>query len=114
MIQRLLFTQVVLTIIAACEKAPPPPTREELIQERVAERIASYTKITLQRCRETVMAEASRRADSILIELARLQIDSMGIPPIPEKPVRPELLKPGDSLPVAPLFRDTFKGGSIH
>lgn len=81
---------------------------ERFLEQQVAERIATYKRILEQQCRDKVLEEAGKIADSILIAEARLQRDSMNKPAKPTKPERPELKTLKDSLKLDPLFRDTI------
>ena len=81
---------------------------ESFVEQQVEQQLATYKKIFLQQCRDKVLLEAGRIADSILINEARLKRDSMGKPPKPLKPEKPEIKQLKDSLSLDPLFRDTM------
>lgn len=75
------------------------------IEKKITERVYSFRQTRMQRCYEQALEEASRLADSILIEEARLKRDTIGKPQIPPKPGKPEIKSILDSIPLAPLLR---------
>ncbi len=87
-------------------------TREEysqediqaLIDEEVAKKIEQFTSTKLERCREELIAEASRIADSILIDEAYFERDTLLRPMKPEKPQKPEIKILKDTTALRPLF----------
>ncbi|PHN07433.1 hypothetical protein [Flavilitoribacter nigricans] len=101
---------VIVTALVACGDGPDENqvAVEAFLKQQVEERILTYRQILTQQCRDNVLEEAGKIADSILIAEARLQRDSMNKPPKPLKPDRPELKKLKDSLKLDPLFRDTI------
>lgn len=80
---------------------------DAFLEQQVEERLETYRRILYQQCRDKVLEEAGKIADSILILEARLKRDSLNKPARPLKPERPELKKLKDSLKLDPLFRDT-------
>ena len=98
-----------LLLLAACQSGPDQNrvAVETFVEQEVENRLALYRRILNQQCRDNILEEAGRIADSILITEARLKRDSLGKPPKPEKPERPELKQLKDSLTLDPLFRDT-------
>lgn len=102
----------ILLLVTACGDGPDENqvAVEAFLKQQVEERLATYKQILAQQCRDNVLEEAGKIADSILIAEARLARDSMGKPPKPHKPDRPELKKLKDSLLLDPLFRDTISG----
>jgi hypothetical protein len=79
-------------------------TKQDLIQEKVDERIENYLRLMHQKCEERVMERATAIVDSILIEQAKMRKDSMGKLPKPDRPAAPDIKSSVDSTPVAPLF----------
>jgi hypothetical protein len=77
---------------------------QALMDEAVAEKIKSYTKIKAERCEEDLLKEANRLADSIMITEAFFDRDTAMRPPKPEKPEKPALQVIKDPTPVKPLF----------
>lgn len=85
-----------------------PVTKATLIQERLDSRIEKFRSDAWRRCLEDLYEEATQFVDSLLIEEARRNRDTIQKPPKPFKPDRPEAIPGRDSLPVAPLVRDTL------
>ena len=93
-------------LLSGCERASstPRPTKAQLIEAQIEERLTKYTRTYRQRCYKDALAEAEIRVDSILLARAFGTRDTTGRPPKPIKPERPVLLTPKDSLNwVAPL-----------
>lgn len=89
---------------------------DALIQQTIKERLANYRKVRLEQCREKILAEATRQADSIMILEALLSTDSINRPPKPTRPERPEIKLLDDTTPVRPLLpnNDTLPTDSAH
>lgn len=92
-----------ICLFSACEK-PPLYTREELIQRTLQERLEEYEQLLMTRCQEKALERAELLIDSILIEEARANIDTINRPAKPIKPEAPERQLPRDSVPIKPLF----------
>ena len=106
---RRFFLPLLLLSITACGNVQDENriAVETFLEQQVEERLATYKRILDKQCRDNILEEAGKIADSILIAEARLRRDSMNKPPKPTKPGRPELKKLKDSLTLDPLFRDT-------
>ncbi|MBK8879811.1 MAG: hypothetical protein IPN74_15115 [Haliscomenobacter sp.] len=87
-------------------------TREEysqediqaLIDEEVEKKMEQFTSTKLERCREELIAEASRIADSILIDEAYFERDTFLRPMKPEKPEKPKIKILKDTTALRQLF----------
>ena len=77
---------------------------EEMIQEKVEERIQKFTATLDRKCMESVIEDAIAIVDSLLIEEARMKKDSSLKPPKPEKPERPEIKTIIDTVPIEPFL----------
>ena len=75
---------------------------EQLMQAELDRRITNFRVVRARRCRDELLEAAVILADSILLVESRASVKEPGRPPRLE---RPELRKPKDSLPIAPLFR---------
>jgi hypothetical protein len=103
---RPLFYLVLLLLPSACL------TREEynaedvqaLIDKEVEERVNAYTRIKQDGCRDELLKEANRLADSILIAEAFFERDTTQRPLKPEKPEKPAFKISKDTTPIKPLF----------
>ncbi len=96
-----------MLLLSACGPRKPAITKKELIARELERRKQQWEAGWVQRCWEEVYAEASRRADSVIIERVRqeqllLRGFQRKVPPPP-----PRVDFPEDSLPLAPLLRDT-------
>ncbi len=90
-----------------CGPRKPSITKKELIARELERRKQQWEAGWVERCWEEVYAEAGRRADSVIIERVRqeqllLRGFQRKLPPLP-----PRVDFPEDSLPLAPLLRDT-------
>ena len=100
---------LLLLFLFGCQSGPDENrvAVDAFVKQEVEKRLATYKKILEQQCRDNVLEEAGRLADSILISEARLKRDSLLKPPKPEKPEKPEIKALKDSISLDPLFRDT-------
>ncbi len=87
--------------------APPPLSKEEVIAEKLREKVAAWETASYRKCRERVLEAASQRVDSILIATARSTKDTLPKPLKPPPPQPPPLPLPFDSLRPEPLLRDS-------
>lgn len=77
---------------------------EEVIRQRVNDRVAALTQNMVEDCREEVLKIATRKADSLLIERARRMSRIEGRPPRPSRPGEPPVQELSAPLPLRPLF----------
>jgi hypothetical protein len=90
-------------IIALVAFADCGTDKQKIIGEKVAERVESFRAKRMAECKESLLRDASRIADSLILEQAKAELtDSIHVPPI--KPPRPAPLLPIDTLEVAPIF----------
>jgi hypothetical protein len=75
---------------------------QQLMQAELDRRITNFKTVRAKRCREELLEQAVTLADSILLVESRASVKDPGRPARVE---RPELRRPKDSLPIAPLFR---------
>ncbi len=80
------------------------PTKAEIIEEKIAEKLARWEQSMRRKCTEDVTAQVEYLVDSTLIARARLGLDSIGKPLKPVKPLRPEEKKLKDTFPVKPIL----------
>ncbi len=103
---------VALTGATACKK-PPSKTKEEVMQERLAERMARWREGVNRNCRNKVMETASAIADSTLLSNARFARDTSDLPLIPGRPNRPDFRPPVDTLEVKPILKNNLEKDSL-
>lgn len=95
------------TLLFACSADSESEMREQVIQEKLEERIAKYKSDKRKSCQKKVLQKAGAIADSILLREARLKRDTSDRPGIPDKPEVPEFVPVKDTVPVEPFFRDS-------
>ena len=77
---------------------------DELVLEEVAKRIKTYKDVRKERCFEDMYRVAGEIADSILLQEARNSRDTANKPPIPDKPIKPEIIELKDTTPIKPFL----------
>lgn len=77
---------------------------EHIIRERAEERIAAHVANSTEECRDQILAIATRKADSLLIDRARRLRRLDGRPPKPRRPGAPPVRELSAPLPLRPLF----------
>lgn len=104
-IKIIVISAIICTCLSACSGDEEPLiTKEELIEQRIEEKLANWEKVMRQKCEKDVLEAAEIIADSTLIAQARL--DKVR----PEKPIKPEVpevMELKDTVPVQPILRDS-------
>lgn len=90
----------------SCSEKPPVKTKEQVMEEKLQERVERWKADLEQRCLDQAMDQAIAIVDSTIIANARLNRDTAGKPYVPLRPVKPEFVIPKDSLPVKPLLKE--------
>jgi hypothetical protein len=91
-------------LLAACQGAPSK-TKEQVMQERLQERIGKWKDDMNRKCRNDVEDKATVLADSIIIANAKSNRDTSIHLLIPGRPYRPDYKPPTDSVPVEPILK---------
>ncbi len=91
------------TLLAGCNRQPAK-TKEQVMQERLTERLNLWKADMVKKCREDVDDKAAALTDSILITNAKLNRDTSIHMLIPGRPTRPDYQPPVDSVPVKPIL----------
>jgi hypothetical protein len=94
-------------LLFSCSGADVNEMRQQVIFEKVEERVNKYKEEKQNSCQRKVLQKAGAIADSILLVEARLNRDTSRKPVIPEKPEIPEIIPIKDSIPVQPFYRDS-------
>ena len=102
---RLLLFAALLCGAPACKQKPPPKTKQQIMQEKLEERLAIWKADMTANCMEKALEKAVLIVDSTLIANARQHRDLSGKPAIPPRPEKPDFVVPADSLPVKPLLQ---------
>lgn len=103
----LLFCGLFL-FFSCTEERKKPLTKAELIEQKIEEKLQRWKKSNARKCSERVLEAATNLVDSTLIARARLDVDSIAKPLKPTKPAKPEIKQLQDTLPIAPILKDTF------
>lgn len=100
----LLFAIAACVVAAGCSGTE---NKTDIVAAAVAENIKSFKQERYAECRGRVFDEASRIVDSILLEEARQRImtrTDITVPARPDKPDKPEVRSPLDTVAVKPFF----------
>lgn len=107
---RCTFFIVSVLLLIACDPPEPSVTVEDLVQQKLQQKITDLHKNRRERCINEALESASLIVDSILIERARLEKDSLAKPPKPTKPEFPDVFILQDTTSaVRPLFQDSIQ-----
>lgn len=101
-----LFLSFLLLSISSClnNEEYSPEEIQQLIQNEVDKRVEEYVSIRKSQCEESLLTEATRLLDSILIAEAREMRDTLFQPFKPERPETPAFKKLDKDIPLKPLF----------
>ncbi|MEL6717600.1 MAG: hypothetical protein AAFP82_02710 [Bacteroidota bacterium] len=105
---------ILLLLFCACEKDQSAEVKQQLIAEKVEERVQRLMSNKYTRCREELMEKANTMVDSILIARAKANKDTITKPPKPFKPDQPDAFLLEDSFAIQPLLKDTLLQDSIE
>ncbi len=102
MVQKCLSLLLVLFIIIlpGCG-----PDEKAMVQQKVDGRVAEFVKKKKEECRISLLNEAEKIVDSLLLTEAQLQLRDSLNQTRPFKPVQPPLVPPIDSLEIKPIFK---------
>lgn len=100
-----LFCSILFFTFFSCQsKEKKALTKEEIIAQKLEERVNRWKNSMQTKCKERVLDEAAALVDSILIARARLDVDSIPKPEKPIKPPMPVIKELKDTLPIAPIL----------
>lgn len=91
-------------LLCACYKAPKGKTREEVIQEKIAERLTQWEIAWRRSCYEKALEKAAAIVDSTILAQARASRDTTLRSLIPPRPGKPEVEMPFDTTPLRPIL----------
>lgn len=99
-----------LLMTFACTKSDPAK-RQAMMQAQIDRRVTEFQANIDSRCRKSVLEEAERRVDSILILQSKSipTVDSIRRPPKPIKPGKPVVPAVADTTPVRPMLEEEKK-----
>jgi len=94
-----------LLLLFSCQSNKTKPlTKDEVVAQKIEERVNRWKNSTKNKCTENVLDAAAAIVDSILIARARLDVDSIPKPAKPVKPIMPAIKELKDTLPIAPIL----------
>lgn len=107
-------TAIFVLVLAAsvslfsCQKKRPAKTKEQVMAERLQEKMERWRADAAKACLKTAEDRAIAIVDSTIIANARFSRDTSDLPDVPGRPVRPDFVPPKDSTPVKPIL-DSLK-----
>ena len=90
---------LILFALTACG-----PDKEAIINEKVLERVHAFRQKKNAECSNTLLAEAEKIVDSVLLAEAKMELGDSLASLRPARPPKPAPLSPIDSLTVQPIF----------
>ncbi len=79
-------------------------SKERIIRDTVAERVAEFRKKEREKCRQTLLVEAGKAVDSLLLYEALDEVNDSLARLRPFRPVKPVNIPPIDTSAVKPIF----------
>ncbi len=101
---KILVMLLGVMLFAACERKPAK-TKEQVMQERLTERVERWKADMSKKCRKEIETKAVALTDSIVIVQAKQNRDTSIHSIIPGRPARPDYKPPTDSVPVKPFLK---------
>lgn len=101
-----------MAFFACSSEAEEKAQEAQRLQAEADRRVAEYAVLIEKNCKEKVLAEAIRVADSLIVLEARMSTDTIGKPFKPLRPEKPETQILKDTVPVKPFLKpkkDTIK-----
>lgn len=84
----------------------------QVMAQKLQEKVADFVANQQEQCRKTLLADATKMADSILVAEAFYKRDTTLRPHQPSKPAPPPLKEIPDTTPVKPFLPPAGKGKS--
>ncbi len=100
-----MFLLLAVGGLQSCGEKKPPKTKEQVMEERLAERLEAWETGLRDKCLRDIFERANVIVDSAIIANARLNRDTAGGPLIPLRPDRPTFVAPQDTTPVKPFLK---------
>ena len=91
-----------------CRQNPPQRSPEARIAEAVDEKLAAWRLRRATECHRAALAEAQLLADTLVMDYALAKRLELARPSRPIRPEEPPLLRPDDTLRLAPFQTDTL------
>ncbi len=106
-----------LLLATACLEQPKGKTKKEVMQEKVAERLARWERSWRRSCTDKALERAGEIVDSTILARARANRDTSVRSLIPPRPEKPVVEMPLDTVPVKPFLKmekDTSGGRGMR
>lgn len=94
----------ILAVLALLLIAFQAPVNPLLVQQELDRRLEEYRKDQWEECKKRALEAAALEVDSLIIQWAKANRDTLDRPIKPAKPLPPERLSPKDTTPIEPLF----------
>lgn len=94
--------------LPACKEKPKAITKQQVMAERLDDKLNNWQSDAIKVCLKKIEDRAVAIVDSTIIADARHNRDTLGLPHIPGRPLRPDFVPPKDSTPVKPIL-DSLK-----
>jgi hypothetical protein len=101
---QILVLLLAAALLPGCDRKPTK-TKEQVMQERLTERLDRWAADVTKKCRKEVETKAIALTDSIVIANAKLNRDTSVHSLIPGRPTRPNYKPPTDSVQVKPFLK---------
>jgi hypothetical protein len=98
------FFTILSVVLLLCPTACGPD-KEQIVAEKIAERVSDFRKKESMKCRAALLRDAESIVDSLLLEEARAALGDSLAALRPFKPPKPALIPAIDSLSIAPIFK---------
>lgn len=85
--------------------------KAEIVEQKVSEAMRKLREKKTAECRATLLQEAEKIVDSLLLAEAQIDLADSLARARPQKPARPLPVPPIDSLQVKPIFEQAQQGG---
>ena len=101
----------IVLFIALLFAAFQVPVSSDLVLQELDKRVKKYREEQREICKKKALEAAAHEVDSLIIEWAKANRDTLDRPEKPDKPLPPERKAPKDTTPVRPLFngQDTLE-----
>lgn len=101
---QIFLTMLIGLSFAACRREATK-TKEQVMQERLSERLERWKLDTGKKCLRDIETKAIALTDSIVIANAKLNRDTSIQAIIPGRPTRPDYKPPEDTVAVKPVLK---------
>ena len=94
--------------LGGCRQNPPQRSPEVRVAEAVDAKLVAWRRRRATECHRAALAEAQLLADTLIMDYALAKRLELARPSRPIRPEEPPLLRPDDTLELAPFRTDTL------